>query len=227
LGKYIKNKKEIKIMNKSNQGNASMQTILLAVLIMVVVIQGFFMFQINNRLVSVHPEVQRGEPAHRLPEPSSTHVVRRSTGYPGLREEHNDEGWNAGEKISQFENQVGQMVNRAVGAMGGKLGNRHWDGSDFAVLDVKDAEDKFLVKMHLPGVDKNNIKVKLEKNLLVVQAKQEESMEEKDATGKVVRSEVLHRDFLKSFSIPHNLKTDSMESDYEDDVLKIKFKKKQ
>lgn len=97
-------------------------------------------------------------------------------------------------------------------------------GITVPAVNIKEEEDKFLVTLAVPGLKKEDCKIKVENGMLTVSStKQDEKKEEK---GKYSRYEYNFSSFSRSFSLPENADKENIKAKYEDGELKIELQKK-
>lgn len=91
-------------------------------------------------------------------------------------------------------------------------------------MDVIDKGKRMVVKMDMPGVEKEDINIKATKDMLEVSAERKEAEEE----GKedFYRKERRYTGYQRTLSLPEGAKTDQIKAKYEDGVLKIIIPKK-
>ncbi|MEQ8153878.1 MAG: heat shock protein Hsp18 [Clostridiaceae bacterium] len=94
-------------------------------------------------------------------------------------------------------------------------------GGNFKV-DLKETDDKYLIEADLPGVKKEDIKVDIKDNYLVINAKREESKEDKKEN--YVRREKHYGEFTRSFYVD-NIDENTIDAAFKDGVLKITLQK--
>jgi len=92
-------------------------------------------------------------------------------------------------------------------------------------LDLSDQGDRFVVRMDLPGAEKANINVEVKDHTLTVSAKRAETQEAKDKSGRVIRRERQSGNFLRTMTLPEDVKADAVEAKYENGVLVITIPK--
>lgn len=101
-------------------------------------------------------------------------------------------------------------------------------GTDFGDADIKETDKDMIVKMDLPGVRKEEIKVKVEngKMLRVSGERDGEKEEKKDADRyHYYRSERQYGRFERLIELPLEAKDTGMEAKYENGVLTVKIPK--
>lgn len=96
-------------------------------------------------------------------------------------------------------------------------------------LDVVEREDHFECKADIPGVDKNDIQVSVDNNVLSIKVdKKEEKKEEKEEGGvkwhRYERSQTFNQRALR---MPPTADLDNVSAHYENGVLQLKVPKKQ
>ena len=90
-------------------------------------------------------------------------------------------------------------------------------------VDIAEHDDEYFVKVELPGVNKDDVKITLENNILTIRGeKKQEKETKKENYHRVERS---YGSFQRSFTLPTTVKaTKSMQS-YKDGVLQISLPK--
>jgi len=89
-------------------------------------------------------------------------------------------------------------------------------------VDLKEAEDEYLVEADLPGVSKENIDIDYYNNYLTINAKRDESIEDKREN--YVRRERHYGEFRRRFYID-NVDEANIEATFKDGVLRITLPK--
>lgn len=93
--------------------------------------------------------------------------------------------------------------------------------------NVKENDKQFIIDVSTPGMDKENIKVEVDKNVLKISAEKKTETEEKDENEKVLRHEFGYSSFSRSFTIPEGIDTDAITASQENGVLQIILPKEQ
>ena len=92
--------------------------------------------------------------------------------------------------------------------------------------DITDEGDHFLLEADLPGFEKNDIHIELEKDVLVINASRRSRLEEKDEKDKIVRIERSYGSYSRRFNVSA-IDTEGIKAKYENGVLKLTLPKKQ
>lgn len=92
-------------------------------------------------------------------------------------------------------------------------------------LDIIEQENEFQVKANLPGFKKEDVKISLSDNQLLIEARYENKKEEK--TGTVYRSERYSGNYRRSLYLPENADVAKIQAKMEDGVLHLTIPKKE
>jgi HSP20 family protein len=93
------------------------------------------------------------------------------------------------------------------------------------MADIYENQDNLVLKVELPGMDQNNIDLRLENNVLTIRGSRNFDNE--------VKAENYHRversygTFSRSFSLPVVVDQEKIAADYKDGILKITLPKKE
>ena len=129
--------------------------------------------------------------------------------------------WNP---FEEFENLL-DRYNKSGGKSLGKQYNTDLSFADWAPsVDIEEAEDKYVIKADLPGVDKKDIDVKLESGVLSIRGEKQTEKETGKGT-KRHRTERFHGTFARSFTLPDAVKAEKVDASYKDGVLSLTIPK--
>ncbi len=92
-------------------------------------------------------------------------------------------------------------------------------------VNIKEEEDKFQITLAVPGLKKEDCKIKVENGMLTVSSTKKDEI--KEDKGKYSRYEYNFSSFSRSFSIPDNADPEDVKAKYEDGELKITIQKKE
>lgn len=93
-------------------------------------------------------------------------------------------------------------------------------------VDVVEKDGHFKVRADMPGVKKDNINVRVDGNLVQIDAQTADEMETKDADGKVWRSERYYGSVSRAFTLANEVDDTKAVAKYEDGVLTLDLPKK-
>lgn len=123
------------------------------------------------------------------------------------------------EPLNELAN-MGSMFDRLFGRdlLWGK-GNGAWSPA----VDLYDKKDKLVVKAELPGIDKKDLKVNVEGDVLSIrgEVRKEEEIQEKD----YYYSEIGYGSFYRAIQLPVEVKKDQIKASYKDGILTIDLPK--
>ncbi|MDO9001328.1 MAG: Hsp20/alpha crystallin family protein [Bacteroidota bacterium] len=95
-------------------------------------------------------------------------------------------------------------------------------------VNVKETDVAFELEIAAPGMEKQDFKIELEQNTLMISAQQENKVEDKEEEGKYTIKEFSYRSFKRSFHLPENLVNDNeIIANYKDGILHICIPKKE
>lgn len=100
-------------------------------------------------------------------------------------------------------------------------------GSPDIKLDVTETEGFYKICADLPGVRKEDINVRIDGNLVQIDAQAKQETEEKDSAGKVLRSERWQGTVSRAFSLAQDVDEAQASAKYEDGVLILELPKKE
>ncbi len=89
--------------------------------------------------------------------------------------------------------------------------------------DIEETDKEFRIVFELPGMEKKDIKVSVEDNVLTVSGERKDRTEEKDKN--YVRSEIRCGTFSRSFSLPRTVDVNNVAADYKDGLLTVSLQK--
>ena len=92
-------------------------------------------------------------------------------------------------------------------------------------VDVINKDSEYIYNFTIPGVDKDNIKVTIDDNILTVKGERKFEKDLKKDDYEVVES--FYGVFERSLSLPEDADVDNIEAKYENGVLKLTIPKNQ
>ena len=102
-------------------------------------------------------------------------------------------------------------------------------GNDYTVsspsVNVSEHDTHFLVQLAAPGLAKQDFKITLEHDQLIISA--EKKTEQEETNGKFTRREFNYGSFKRSFHLDETVNRDGISAAYEDGVLKVTLPKKE
>jgi HSP20 family protein len=93
-------------------------------------------------------------------------------------------------------------------------------------IDVSENDTAYTVKADIPGVKKEDIKVRIDNNMVQIDAEMKEEKETKGKGGKVLRSERYYGAVSRSFSLAQDVDDAKSQATYADGVLTLELPKR-
>ena len=123
--------------------------------------------------------------------------------------------------------EIEDMFDRYTKAVGWPRGSQEaMASSDWSPrVDIVEAEQEFLIKADIPGVEKDHVKVSVENGVLTIQGERKTEKEEKDA--KFHRVERFTGTFVRRFTVPENVDADAIKAVFKDGMLTLHLPKTQ
>lgn len=105
------------------------------------------------------------------------------------------------------------------------LGNIASPGATLPAVNIKDTKDSYIVEVAAPGMKKDDFKIKLDNNQLIISSEKETKEEEHEED--YTRKEFSYESFQRSFNLPQSAVADNISAKYSDGVLNITIPKKE
>ena len=98
-----------------------------------------------------------------------------------------------------------------------------FSGSWVPALDAYEEKDAYVVKVELPGVNKDDVRLSLEKGTLTITG--ERKSEAKTENSDLYHSERFYGRFQRTVNLPESLAADKVKASYKDGVLTVTLPK--
>lgn len=105
--------------------------------------------------------------------------------------------------------------------------NNFFDGEELPAVNISENSKAFNVELSVPGFEKEEFSIKVEKNILIISAFKENQVEEGGENEKVWRREFTSSSFSRSFVLPENIDTENISAKEKSGILKISLPKMQ
>ena len=92
-------------------------------------------------------------------------------------------------------------------------------------VNIIESDKEFKVEVAAPGLNKEDFKVNVEKNILEISAERKEEKETKDK--KFLRREFSYNEFRRTFSLPTYVDAEKIKATHKDGVLMVEIPKKE
>jgi HSP20 family protein len=90
-------------------------------------------------------------------------------------------------------------------------------------VDISETKDNVLIKAEMPGLNKEDVKISMQDNMLTLTGEKKQEKEEKETNYH--RIERSYGAFSRSFSLPTSVKSDKIRATYKDGILSITLPK--
>jgi HSP20 family protein len=97
-------------------------------------------------------------------------------------------------------------------------------GTFMPAADVYEDEHNVILKLEIPGVNEEDLKVSVENNILTIQGERKFEKEEKEENFH--RIERRYGSFTRTFRLPNTVDSDRVEAGYDKGILKITLAKR-
>ena len=117
-------------------------------------------------------------------------------------------------------------LNRALddafaGSVNGNAPTRVW----VPAIDLVEKKDAYIVRAELPGVDRANIDITLEKNVLTISGRKDPLIEAKDEEFRVFAAERVSGGFSRSLRMPDYIDGERISAEHKDGLLTVTIPK--
>jgi len=99
-------------------------------------------------------------------------------------------------------------------------------GINLPSVNLKETDTKLEVELAAPGLKKEDFKVEVDNNMLIISSEKEEKKEEKNKKENYVRKEFNYQSFYRSFNLPDYVDENKIEAGYKDGILHVSIAKK-
>jgi HSP20 family protein len=95
--------------------------------------------------------------------------------------------------------------------------------SSMPAVNIKEDEKNYTLELAIPGIDKKNLKIDINEDVLTISSETKSESEEENDGYK--RKEFSYSSFCRSFYVPENVNKDKIGASYKDGVLNIELPK--
>lgn len=94
--------------------------------------------------------------------------------------------------------------------------------------NIQDKKDAIMLDFDLAGIDKKNIKLSIDaNNILTLEGKKENKIEQKDDKNNYVRREIFYGSFQRTIQLPENIVQEKLTTKFENGILHVTIPKKE
>ena len=128
--------------------------------------------------------------------------------------------WTPKRNVMSLFDDVEQMISQAFNY---PLQTENGSLSYSPLMNINEADSKYLVTIDLPGVDKKDVEVNVSDGILTVSG--ERKVVNQDSENNRVRCESTHGAFSRSFELSTEIETDKIKAKFKNGVLTITIPK--
>jgi HSP20 family protein len=92
-------------------------------------------------------------------------------------------------------------------------------------VNISESKDEYRIDVAAPGLNKEDFRINIDKNVLTVSSEKEEKHEENDE--KIMRKEFSYYSFKRCFSLPETVNADKIRANQKDGILQIVVPKRE
>lgn len=124
-------------------------------------------------------------------------------------------------ELFELQRGINQLFDESFGAPREDVALKAWTPA----VDVYEDEDSYLIKVELPEVSRDDVKVNLNENTLSISGERRvENEEKRENYHRVERS---YGQFYRSFTLPPNVNAEGINAQFKDGVLRLTLPKKE
>jgi len=124
-------------------------------------------------------------------------------------------------ELFELQRGINELFDEGFGAPRQSVALRAWTPP----VDVYEDENAFVIKVELPEVNRDDVKVSVNENTLSVSGERRAENEEKrDNYHRIERS---YGQFYRSFTLPPNVNTEGIGAQFKDGVLRLSLPKRE
>ncbi len=97
--------------------------------------------------------------------------------------------------------------------------------SSMPAVNIKENEKNFTLELAVPGMDKKDLKIDINEDVLTISSETKNENEEEQDGYK--RKEFSYSSFCRSFYIPENVNKDKIGASYKDGILSVELPKQE
>jgi HSP20 family protein len=125
--------------------------------------------------------------------------------------------------VSSFDRLFDEMLAQSFPAFSKEIGISFFEKQSYPRVDIIDTETEAVIEAELPGLNKNDIKIKITEGILTISG-EKKSKPENDKV--FIRRELKRSSFSRSFKFNEEYDLGKTEAEFKDGILILKVLKK-
>jgi|TARA_B100000902_G_scaffold302611_1_gene290602 HSP20 family protein len=127
------------------------------------------------------------------------------------------------EFLTPFDRMFDQIINTQFPQIEKQVGVKPYQGTAYPKVNVYEYDDKVGVIAEIPGLDKKDLSIDVEDGVLTIAGDKHGLFD--DDGAKVIRRELKHSSFKRSFELGELLNGDKVKASFKDGLLSIEIPK--
>tara|TARA_B100000497_G_scaffold107612_1_gene125332 strand:+ start:911 stop:1384 length:474 start_codon:yes stop_codon:yes gene_type:complete len=127
------------------------------------------------------------------------------------------------EFLTPFDRMFDQIVSRQFPEIEKQVGVKPFSGTAYPKVNVYEYDDRIGIIAEIPGLDKKDLQVDVEEGILHISGDKHGLFD--DTGAKVIRKELKHSSFKRSFELGEQLNGDKIKASFKDGLLSIDIPK--
>jgi len=123
--------------------------------------------------------------------------------------------WNPMREMLRMQGRLNRLMDDTWSGQEGDIEYGNWAPA----VDLREDETQFVIQVDLPGVDKKNIDIHVENNVLTLSG--ERRFEKEDERQNYHRIERAYGKFVRSFTLPSTVRSGDIAANYQDGILEV------
>ena len=127
--------------------------------------------------------------------------------------------FNRDEFLTPFDRLFDKVMENQFPNFTEEFGVKCFEGGAYPKVNVYEYEDKIGIVAEIPGLSKEQVNIEVEDNVLTISGDKHNVTD--DESAKVIRRELKHSSFKRSFQLGDQLDAENVSAKFEDGILSI------
>tara|TARA_Y100000034_G_C6758871_1_gene337839 strand:+ start:189 stop:671 length:483 start_codon:yes stop_codon:yes gene_type:complete len=129
------------------------------------------------------------------------------------------------EFLTPFDRVFDKIMENQFPNFTNEFGVRAFENNAYPKCNIYDYSDKVGIIAEIPGLTKEQVKIEIEENVLIISGDKHKTIEDEGA--KILKRELKQSSFKRSFELGDVLDSDKISANFEDGILSIDLPKRQ
>ena len=125
--------------------------------------------------------------------------------------------------LTPFDRMFDQMVSQQFPEIEKQVGVKPYQGTAYPKVNVYEYDDRVGIVAEIPGLDKKDLSIDVEDGILTIAGNKHGLFDDKGA--KILRRELKHSSFSRSFELGELLNGDKVKASFKDGLLSVEVPK--